>query len=443
MRLLTDITPLRENPPFRRLWLGTMLSRTGSAMTSFAVTLQVYDITRSTAAVGLLGVATLVPMLVIALPGGSMADRFDRRRLVLVMTVCQTAASVLLFANAAADGWLWPLYVIVAVESGLSAIVAPARTTFIPRLVPGEQQAAMALNRVIFQVVMIVGPALAGVVTAGAGVKGCYLTDAVTFAGALWGVGRLPAMPPGPGGGPRDGAAGGRGKSGLALTLEGLSFIRRTPVLRGAFLADLNATFFGLPLSLFPAINLERFGGDPRTLGLFSTAIGLGGLISAVFAGPLLHVSRHGLMMLACVSLWGGAFALFAVAPWLWLTLLALGLAGLADTFTVVLRSMIVQAATPDRFRGRVSAADYLVGAGGGDLGSVEAGLVGSLATPVISALSGGLITVAGAIAIGMALPAFRRYQVAEENGAGPNAAATHELDEAPVSAQPEGDACG
>jgi MFS family permease len=213
-------------------------------------------------------------------------------------------------------------------------------------------------------------------------------------------------MPAGP-----SGQAGDRRPSGLTQTLEGLSFIRRSRVLCGAFLADVNATFFGLPLSLFPAINAERYGGDPRTLGLFTAAIGVGGLISAVLAGPLRRVSRYGRVMLACVAVWGGAFALFAVAPWLWLTLLALGLAGFADTFTVVIRGIIVQAATPEELRGRVYAADYLVGAGGGQLGSLEAGLLGSLTTPVISALSGGLLTILGALVMGAALPGFRRYQ--------------------------------
>jgi MFS family permease len=172
-----------------------------------------------------------------------------------------------------------------------------------------------------------------------------------------------------------------------------------------------NATFFALPVSLFPAINAERFGGNPRTLGLFMTAIGVGGLVSVVFAGPLRHATRHGLVMLACVAVWGGGFALFAVAPSLWLTLLALAIAGLADTFTVVVRGIIVQEATPDEFRGRVNAADFLVGAGGSELGSLEAGLVGSWTTPVISALSGGLLTVFGVLAIGAAMPGFRRYR--------------------------------
>jgi Transmembrane secretion effector len=256
---------------------------------------------------------------------------------------------------------------------------------------------------------LIVGPALAGLIAAGSGLQGCYLADTVSFAGALWGVGRLPAMPPEAAAG-KDSREPGR-RSVLALTMEGLEFIRRTPALCGAFLADVNATFFALPVSLFPAINAERFGGNPRTLGLFLTAIGVGGLVSALCAGPLRHASRLGLIMLACVAGWSGAFAVFAVAPSLWLTLLALGVAGLADTFTVVARGMIVQSATPDALRGRVNAADFLVGAGFPQLGSLEAGLVGSLASPAVSALSGGLLGVLGAAVIGVALPAFRRYR--------------------------------
>jgi MFS family permease len=428
VRLLTDVTPLREHPAFRRLWLGTMLSRTGSAMTWFAVTLQVYDLTRSTAAVGGLGVALFVPQLLVTLPGGTLADRVDRRRLALWVQAGQAALAATLFALASLGGaTLWALYALVAVSSAFGAVSAPAQQTFIPRLVPREQLGtAMALNRIVFQVTLIAGPALAGLVTAWTGLRGCYLADTASFAGALWAVARLPAMPPtrpaagedGAGSGDdADGEEGagrglaGRRRSGFALTLEGLAFIRRTPALCGAFLADVNATFFALPVSLFPAINDERFGGDPRTLGLFTTAIGVGGLVSAVFAGPLRHARQPGLVMLACVAVWGGGFALFAVAPSLWLTLLALALAGLADTFTVVVRGTIVLEATPDEFRGRVNAADFLVGAGGSELGSLEAGLVGSWTTPVTSALSGGLLTIAGAVAIGAALPGFLRYQ--------------------------------
>ncbi|MGH3211156.1 MAG: MFS transporter, partial [Trebonia sp.] len=261
MRLLTDVTPLREHPAFRRLWLGTMLSRTGSAMTTFAVSLQVYDLTRSSAAVGGIGAATLIPLLLVTVPGGTLADRLDRRRLVLVTTVGQAVVSAVLFALAAFGGTvfgntvLWPLYALVAAGSALSAVNAPAWQTFIPRLVPREQfAAAMALNRIIFQVVLIAGPSLAGLAVAWAGLRGCYLADVASFAGALWSVGRLPAMPPETATAAVD-SDGGRPRSALALTLEGLAFIRRTPALCGAFLADVNATFFALPVALFPAIN--------------------------------------------------------------------------------------------------------------------------------------------------------------------------------------------
>lgn len=150
MRLLTDVTPLREIPAFRRLWLGTMLSRTGSAMTTFAITLQAYNLTRSTAAVGGIGLATFLPLLLITLPGGTFADRVDRRRLVLTITCCQLTLSAVLFAlTAAGAASLWALYGVVAVSAGLSAVNAPAQQTFIPRLVPRSQlAAAMALQRV-------------------------------------------------------------------------------------------------------------------------------------------------------------------------------------------------------------------------------------------------------------------------------------------------------
>jgi MFS family permease len=217
----------------------------------------------------------------------------------------------------------------------------------------------------------------------------------------LYGVARLPAMPPQPG----------SARPGPRAVADGIRYIGRRPVLAGAFLADLSATVFGLPVALFPAINAERFGGDPRTLGLFLTAIGIGGLVSVAFSGPVKHVSRQGRAMLIAVAIWGAAFAGFAVAPGLWLTLGLLAIAGAADTFTVVFRGTIVQTTTPDEFRGRVTAADYVVGAGGGQLGNLEAGALGSLTSPVISALAGGLVTVAGALVIWLALPAFARYR--------------------------------
>jgi MFS family permease len=405
MKLLTDLAPLRSNPVFRRLWIGTTLSQVGGSMTTYAVSLQVWDTTHSTAATGAIGLVTLVPMLLIALPGGSIADAVDRRKLVLVMTACSAVVSGALFLQALAGlRWLWFVYVLVAISSAIGAINAPARRTFIRSIVtPDQLLTALALNRVSFQTMLIGGPALAGVVTGVVGLKGCYLVDTISFAGSLYGVVRMPAVPAASAARPR--------RSQLALTGEGLAYIWRNRVLAGAFFSDLNATFFALPLSLFPAINAARFGGDPRTLGLFTSAIGVGGMVTAVLSGPFTKVTRQGIGMLAAVAVWGLAFAVFAVAPSLWLTLLALGVAGAADSITVLFRGIIVQRVTPPELLGRVNAADYVVGAGGGQLGSLESGLVGAVTSAEVSALVGGLLTVAGALAIAAGTPAFRRYR--------------------------------
>jgi MFS family permease len=408
MRLLADIGPLRESAAFRRLWAGTTLSSVGSALTGFAVPLQVYDITRSPFAVGLIGVAEMVPTLTIGLLGGSLADATDRRRLVLAVSIGSAAVSAGLTVQAFAGlSLVWLLYALVAVQYSLSAISAPARNTFVPRLLPpGQLTAGLALNRLSFQVMLTTGPALAGVITAvpGLGLRACYLVDAASFAAAIYGVARLPPMPP-------LASTADPVRPGVRAVAEGVGFICRSPVLAGAFLADLNATVFALPVALFPAINAERFGGDPRTLGLFATSVGLGGLVSAALSGPVRHIRRPGLAMLVTVGIWGAAFAGFAVAPGLWLTLGLLAVAGAADTFTVIFRGAIVQTGTPDQLRGRVTAADYVVGAGGGQVGYLESGALGSLTSPVISALSGGIATVAGTVVIALAVPAFTRYR--------------------------------
>ncbi len=404
-RWLADIRPLRESPAFRRLWAGSTLSAVGGALTMFAVPLQVYDITRSPLAVGALGVAQMIPTVTIGLLGGAIADAVDRRKLVLVTTAGNAAVSAGLAAQAfAGAGSVWLLYALVAVSSSLSAINAPVRRTFIRSLLPADQlTAGLALNRLSFQIMLATGPALAGLIAAapGLGLGACYLLDAASFAGSLYGVARLPTLP----------RSAGAARPGPRAVAAGLRYISRSQLLKGVFLADLAATVFGLPIALFPAINAERFGADPRTLGLFTTAIGVGGLVSAALSGPVGRITRQGRAMLGAVAVWGAAFAGFAIATTLWLTLVTLAIAGAADTFTVVFRGTIVQQTTPEEFRGRVTAANYVVAVSGGQLGNLEAGALGSLTSPAISALAGGLITVAGAVVIGLTLPAFARYR--------------------------------
>lgn len=404
-RLLTDITPLRESPHFRRLWVGTTLSAVGGALTMFALPLQIYDITRSPFAVGALGIVRLVPTLTVGLLGGTIADAADRRKLVLLTSFGQAALAALLAAQAFAGlSALWLLYLLASLSSALSAVSQPAGRSLIPSLLRPQQLAAgLALNRVTFQVMLTGGPALAGVITAASGghLQACYLLDTISFAGSVYGVARLPAMPPQPG----------ATRPGPRAIAQALGFLRRSPVLAGAFLTDLNATIFGLPVALFPAINAERFGGNPTTLGLFTTAIGVGGLVSSALTGPVGRTARQGSVMLGAVAIWGAAFAGFALARPLWLVLGTLALAGAADTVTVVLRGTIVQTVATDEFRGRVTAAEYVIGAGGDSLGGLESGALGSLTSPTISALSGGLATVLLSGVIALAMPSFARYR--------------------------------
>jgi hypothetical protein len=186
---------------------------------------------------------------------------------------------------------------------------------------------------------------------------------------------------------------------------------------------------------LVPAINAARFGGNPATLGLFVTAIGVGGVVSSAFTGPLRQVSRPGLVMLGTVSIWGAAFAGFALARSLWLTLALLAIAGAADTFTVVLRGYIVQAVTTDALRGRLTSAEYVIGMGGDSVGKLESGALGSLTSPVVSALSGGVATVVLSVVLGLALPKFAAYRAGAYAQAG--SAGTVRADEGTASEGP------
>ena len=409
-RLLPDFGPAREHPAFRRLLTGGLLSGLGSAMTSFAVVLQIWDLSQSSLAVGLLGL-TFVPVLAVGLLGGSIADVVDRRKLVLV-------------TSAGPDGGLGglrgPGLRLVRISCGCCTRwpwcrpccrrpAAPARRTFVPRLVPPEQlTAAIALNTLAGRITMLFGPALGGLIAAAWGLKTCYAIDTVSFVASLYATARLPAMrtrkPSGP-------SKPGRSRSHLGATAEGLRFIRRRPVLVAAFLTDLDAMLLGLPVALFPALNAAHFGGSPRTLGLLNAAVGVGGLLSAALSGPAARVSRQGRGMLAGTMIWGAAIACFGVTASLPLALVMLAVAGAADTLTVIFRSSMVQAVTPDEFRGRVSSVEYIIGVGGGPLGNVESGTVASLSTPAVSAVSGGLGCLVIAALIGLLCPAFTRYE--------------------------------
>ena len=401
--LFADIRPLRESPDYRRLWLGSALSAVGGQMTTFAVALQVFRISHSSAAVGAVGIAFAVPAIAVGMVGGVLIDSVDRRRLVLLTSSVQALMSVAFAAQAfAGTNALWLLYALTAVQGGVGAINAPARRTFMPRLLSRElMPAGAALSSISGYAAMISGPAIAGAITAGGGLKFCYLIDALSFGAALYGVFRLPPMRP----------EGHTAQRNLAAVIDGFRFIVDNRALRGAMLADLSATVLAMPIALFPAINAARFGGSPGTLGLLSTAVAVGGLFGSVLSGPVRHVVHPGRAMLVTGSIWGAALAGFGVVGGLPASLTLLAVAGAADVLSVVFRTTIVQLATPDSMRGRTSSTEFVVGAAFPQVGNFRAGLVASASSPAISAVTGGLAAVAGAGLIALTLPAFVRYR--------------------------------
>ena len=397
-----DLGPLRTVPVYRRLWFGQTASGFGSQMTLVAVLVQVWDATGSTIWTGAVGMAQALPLMVFGLFAGSLVDRRDRRRLYLTAMSGQAFCSVLL----AVQAFLLELPVsallgIVALQACFSAAGAPAARTFLPRLLAPDQLAAgLALTRIGFQGAMLAGPALGGLILGVWGVGACYAVDAVTFCAALWGAFGLPATTP----------SGGR--PGVRGVLDGLAFLVRAPMVRAALLTDLAATVLSMPISLFPLVNAERFGNDPRTLGLFLSAIAVGGVAASVLSGVFTRRARQGVVMLVGATTWGVALTAFALAPDPWTGLGCLVLAGAADTVTVIARSTIIQLHTPDAMLGRVSAAEQIVGRGGPEVGNLRGGLVAAATTGTTALVSGGLACVALVTLVGAVTPGLRRFRV-------------------------------
>ena len=398
---LIDLAPLRSSPVFRRLWIGRAFSGFGSQLTFVAVMFQLWQMTGSPIWTGAVGLAQAVPLISVGLFAGSIIDRADRRKICLIATVGQAAGSI----GLACQGLFGHLPVLgvlflVAVQSGFGAAGGPASSTFVPRLLPTQQVAAgLALNRTTFQAAMLVGPALGGLIIAWVGVGGCYLIDAISFGLAFYGVLGLPPMWP----------EGELSRPGLHGIWDGLDFLVHNPAVRAVLLTDLAATVLSFPISLFPLINAERFDDNPRTLGLFLSAIAIGGVIASVFSGTFSRLPRPGLVMLVGSAGWGVALVLFGVTSNRWMGLSFLVLAGTADTVAVVSRSTIVQLHTPDALRGRVSAAEQIISQAGPDLGNLRGGLVASATSGTVSLISGGLLCISAVALIGTTMPGLRR----------------------------------
>jgi MFS family permease len=399
-RSLVDVRPLRTSPLFRRLLIGRTVSVLGGFMTMVTVMFQVWDMTHSTVWTGAVGLAQALPLVVFGLFAGAWADRADRRRVYLAATVGQAACSLLL----AVQGFtghvpVAAVLLLVAVQSAFGALGGPAAGVFLPRLLPREQvAAALALQQVAGQSMMLLGPALAGVLLGWFGIGVCYLLDALSFGLAFYGAFGLPALPP----------EGEPSRAGLHGVLDGLRFLAGHRVVRGALLTDLAATVLSFPVSLFPLVNAERFGGDPLTLGLFLSALAVGGVTATGLSGALTRLARPGPVMLCASAAWGAALLLFGLSTSAWAGLALLVVAGAADATAVVSRSTLVQTRTPDALLGRVTAAEQIVGQAGPSLGNVRGGLLAGWTSGATALVTGGVLCVLAVAGVAATTPELR-----------------------------------
>jgi MFS family permease len=399
--LTMDLSPLRESRDLRLLYLGNLASSFGNEVTYVVVAFQVFQLTHSTLAVGLLGLCYLIPLLLLSLLGGAIADTVDRRLLLLTTeTVGMVTPAGLAFNAVLESPLLWPLYAFSILSATVYALGSPGFRSAIPRLVRKEKiPAAAALGFITHNVGAIAGPAVAGIGIAAVGLAATYGLDVVTFVVSLVTASLLHPIPPDPD----------QDRVSIGAILEGFRFLKGKQVLQGSFVVDLNATIFGMPNALFPAV-AARLGGGASVVGLLYAAPSVGSLLTSLTSGWTSRIQRQGLAVYGGVIAWGASLVLFGLAGTLWLSVVALCLAGAADTVSGIFRVAIMQTATPAHMMGRLEGLSLMVVATGPSLGDVEAGALASLTTVPFSIVFGGITCILGVGLMAWRMPGFARY---------------------------------
>ncbi|CAM5716255.1 MFS transporter [Streptomyces canus] len=406
-RWAMDTRPLRI-PAYRRLWSSTIVTAVGSQLTAVAVPKQIYDITGSSAWVGAASMAGLLPLIVFALWGGAVADSMDRRKLLLITNSGIAVTSVLFWLQAVSGlDSVATLMVLLAVQQAFWGLNAPARNASIARLVPEAQlPAANALGSTVMQTGQVVGPLLAGVLIPVIGLPELYLLDALALCFTVWAVYRLPSLPPL--------AAAAARRAGVREIAEGFRYISAHKVLLLSFLADIVAMVFGMPRALFPQLASETYASydEGVALGLLFAAIPIGAVVGGLFSGVFSRARRHGWMVIGAVVAWGVAITGFGLSGSLWLAVVFLAAAGVADMVSMVFRGAILLSAATDEMRGRMQGVFTVVVAGGPRLADVLHGTAGSAfgARPAVA--GGGILVVAVMLTLAFTFPALRRYRV-------------------------------
>jgi MFS family permease len=394
-----DVSPLRISRDFRLLYAGQFISAFGSAISYVVLPWQVYQLTKSTFAVGMLGVAEFVPMFVLAFVGGALADYIDRRGLVLLAEAAMAVlCGALVFNSLLPQPRVWALILMASLFAACNALHRPAIEALTARIVPSELMPSVsALRAFSHSAPFIAGASLAGVVVAKLGPAVGYVFDAATFIASLLTLLLMRAAPP------LENAA----RPSLRSIKDGLLYARGRQELLGTYLIDIIAMFFGMPMALFPAI-AERLG--VASVGLFYAMPAVGAMLATLTSGWTGKVNRHGRAVALSVMAWGLAIIGFGFATKLWVALLCLVAAFAADMVSGMFRMTIWNQTIPDHLRGRLASIEMISYMTGPYLGNAEAGLVASLFGLRASVVSGGVMCLIGAGILALFLPGFIRY---------------------------------
>ena len=401
-RLRPDLAPLRESRDFRLVLIGSFLSGLGAQATLVALPYQVYIQTRSALLVGLFGAVELAPLIAAALLGGAIADRVDRRKLLLLDQVgLVLTAAALAAAAAIGDPAIGVLYALAALLAAFVSLENVVVSAIVPNLVDRRRlRGALALEYGLGTLTMVVGPALGGLVISALGLTWAYAIDAVSCAAMVAHRASGAASP-------QEVAPHERLRDSI---VEGLRYVRSNQALLGSFAIDLVAMTFGMPRALFAVLSVGVYHAGAAGTGALYSATAAGATVAAMTTGWLPHARQLGRIVIWAVVVWGTTIAFAGLARTLWLAAALFALAGAADSVSAVCRTTINQTVTPERMRGRMSAVYSLVVTGGPRLGDIESGAVAGATSPRFSVVSGGVLCVIGVAAIVVAFPALLRY---------------------------------
>ena len=392
---------LKTNRNYRHLYLAQFISYIGSMMTYVAIPYQIYELTKSSFWVGILGSIQLVPLLVFGLMGGVIADSMNRKKIIIAAEIFLALASFCLFLNTYSNTPAASLiFIIAACMSALVGFHRPAMEAITPQIVAkADLTQIAALNSFKFSFCAILGPAISGLIIAHYGLKVIYFLDFLTFALSIYFL--LKVKIPGF-------SVDKKTEAAFQSIKDGIKYALSRPELIGTYVVDILAMLFAMPMALYPS--MAAGWGGPKAAGWLYSAIPAGSLLVSLLSGWTQKIHRHGAAVIIAATLWGFAIIALAFADSLWLAFFCLLLAGAADMISAVFRSTIWNETIPTDRRGRLASLEMISYMSGPMLGNARAGYVASISSNFISILSGGIICVIATIACIWLLPKFWNY---------------------------------